>query len=238
MDRYAIHLLPARNSLWWKFGCAWLGRDPFSRFVPDPPVLRHLELHELRLLTEGPARLGFQIVLRRPFRLDLDAPLFELDRALRLLSERFPPLRLDPLAVRYRHGFVALHPRREPARIWGLLQEVNDCVASFTRHTERQRGGAVGPASGRVEVADPEAPFYLRLSGAVSRDWGFALVEDATPYVASLSRLPMFADTLLLTRQARPEADFEPVATYGLDGTYEAFPPLDDLTDDAVRAIA
>ncbi|MBB3260296.1 putative phosphonate metabolism protein [Paraburkholderia bannensis] len=66
--RFAIYYAPPRDSIWWRAGCAWLGRDPESGAPLAPPQPVELD-QPLAALTVVPARYGWHGTLVPPFRL-------------------------------------------------------------------------------------------------------------------------------------------------------------------------
>jgi hypothetical protein len=73
MTRYALYFAPCPDSPWWKAGCQWLGRDPWSDAElsqPDEqPEIAGLPRLLLAKLTSDARRYGFHATFKAPFRL-------------------------------------------------------------------------------------------------------------------------------------------------------------------------
>lgn len=72
--RYAVYFAPAADSPFWRFGCAWLGRDPETGETPERPRLvgqaaDDWDAAALDGLLASPAGYGFHATLKPPFRL-------------------------------------------------------------------------------------------------------------------------------------------------------------------------
>jgi putative phosphonate metabolism protein len=67
-SRFAIYYAPPRESVWWRAGCAWLGRDPETRETLSAPQPAGLA-QTLAELTSAPRRYGWHGTLVPPFRL-------------------------------------------------------------------------------------------------------------------------------------------------------------------------
>ncbi|WP_321815062.1 MULTISPECIES: DUF1045 domain-containing protein [unclassified Paraburkholderia] len=66
--RFALYYAPPRASVWWRAGCAWLGRDPESGAALAPPQPAEID-KPLASLAVAPARYGWHGTLVPPFRL-------------------------------------------------------------------------------------------------------------------------------------------------------------------------
>lgn len=66
--RFAIYYAPPRESVWWRAGCTWLGRDPESGETLHAPQPGEL-VRPLAELTAAPRRYGWHATLVPPFRL-------------------------------------------------------------------------------------------------------------------------------------------------------------------------
>lgn len=72
--RYALYFAPPATGPFWRFGCAWLGRDPESGETFARPSLPGAAADEwddaaLDALTASPRTYGFHATLKPPFRL-------------------------------------------------------------------------------------------------------------------------------------------------------------------------
>jgi putative phosphonate metabolism protein len=69
-SRFAIYYAPSEDSLWWRAGCHWLGRDPQTGETFEPPVVAELAARGLDVagLSRAPRRYGWHGTLVAPAR--------------------------------------------------------------------------------------------------------------------------------------------------------------------------
>lgn len=124
--RYAIYLAPEPDTLVWRFGTSWLGRDPET----GPCAVARLGLAAAyhAKITATPARYGFHGTLKPPFRLAEDASCEELVAALERFAAGYPSFEAPSLVLGELDGFLALVPAG-PAPALGELAAA--CVTGF-----------------------------------------------------------------------------------------------------------
>ncbi|HVY06856.1 MAG TPA: DUF1045 domain-containing protein [Burkholderiales bacterium] len=108
--RYAVYLVPPRESRLWKLGCEWLGRDPESGEVFAPPEVEGCAPEKQQRLIRSARMYGFHATMKPPFQLaegvDEGRLADEVARlAASIRSYSMPALKMDRLG-----GFVALVP--------------------------------------------------------------------------------------------------------------------------------
>ncbi len=111
--RYAIYFAPNRDSAWWRFGCAWLGRDPVNNTCVARPALPALEgagvsVDTLERITAAPRGYGFHATLKAPFRLRAGYTADDVYAQAQDLAQSLIVVELPPVQLCVIDGFVAL----------------------------------------------------------------------------------------------------------------------------------
>lgn len=111
--RYAIYFAPHRDSVWWRFGCAWLGRDPVSNTCVARPALPALKgagvsVDTLERITAVPRRYGFHATLKAPFRLRAGYTADDVYAQAQDLAQSLIVVELPLVQLCVIDGFVAL----------------------------------------------------------------------------------------------------------------------------------
>lgn len=117
MVRYAIYLVPPRDSLLWQAGTTWLGRDPETGAQSDTPAVPGYTSTRLRQLTTAARRYGFHATLKAPFRLAVGCTPLQLRQALAAFCGMQIPFNLPPLQMAMLDGFIVLCPQAPCARL-------------------------------------------------------------------------------------------------------------------------
>lgn len=176
--RYAVYFAPRTDSVLWRLGCAWLGRDA----VTDTPVVQpRLTDHsgvDLEAATAAPRRYGFHATLKAPFRLRPHCSEDELIRALAAISVRHMTFSIT-LHVGEQDGFLALLPTSPSTALDRLAA---DCVRDMDMFR-----APLTDADRRRRKAD-SLSFRHR---ALFEQWGYPDVMEAYRFHMTLSeRLP------------------------------------------------
>lgn len=144
--RHALYLVPARTSALWRFGCAWLGRDPEDGSVPDPPAVEAVAPARRLDITAEPRRYGFHATLKPPMRLADGRDAAELEELAAAFAAAEPALGLPPLRLAAIAGFLALVPAAGEATVATLAARVVTAFDAFRappdpRELDRRRAG-------------------------------------------------------------------------------------------------
>lgn len=228
--RHAIYYAPAEGSPWWRFGAAWLGRDPASGAAVAQPALEAVAPEDFRALTAAPRRYGFHATVKAPFALRAGATREALAAALERFCATRAGLALPPLEVARVDDFLALVPAARESRVNDLAAE---CVRDFepfrarpdAAELARHRGRGLSPRQDRYleEFGYPfvlaEYRFHLTLTGSLdgSPPQLVAAVRAAAERaVAALAGEPLRLDALALFEQPERAAPFRLVARFPL----------------------
>ncbi|MEO8005419.1 MAG: DUF1045 domain-containing protein [Betaproteobacteria bacterium] len=106
--RYAVYLVPPRNSLLWNLGCRWLGRDPETRETFAPQDVPGFPTEKLQSVTASPRLYGFHATLKAPFRLAEDVDEVRLSAEIARLADSVGSFPMPALKVDRLGGFIAL----------------------------------------------------------------------------------------------------------------------------------
>jgi putative phosphonate metabolism protein len=235
--RYAIYFAPPRESAWWTFGCAWLGRDPITDVRMTWPALDKLNLSRLSHITSAPRRYGFHATLKPPFRLAPGHCAEDLHQQTAALAASLKPVSLPPLRLAEIDGFVALCFADECDDVRRCNAIAAQCVSRFDHlrapadALELARRQVAGlsvrqaqllAAWGYPYVFD-DFRFHLTLTGRLSRVERHHVMDVLTPIVATLQGEPLPFDALTVYAQPQPEAPFVVTRRYGFDGRVEIY---------------
>lgn len=230
--RHAIYFAPAEGSPWWRFGAAWLGRDPATGAEVPQPALEAVAPDDFRALTATPRRYGFHATVKAPFELRAGATREALAAALERFCAARAGVALPQLGVTQLDDFLALVPVARESRVNDLAAE---CVRDFepfrapleAAELERRRRKGLSPRQDRYleEFGYPfvlaEYRFHLTLSGsldAVPPHLVAAVRAAAEHAVAALAAEPLQFDALALFEQPERAAPFRLVARFPLLG--------------------
>lgn len=228
--RHAIYFAPAEGSPWWRFGAAWLGRDPATGAEVPQPALEAVAPDDFRALTATPRRYGFHATVKAPFELRAGATREALAAALERFCAARSAIALPQLRVTQLDDFLALVPAARESRVNDLAAE---CVRDFepfrapldAAELERRRRKGLSPRQDRYleEFGYPfvlaEYRFHLTLSGSLDAapPHLVAAVRAAAEHaVAALAGEPLQLDALALFEQPERAAPFRLVARFPL----------------------
>jgi len=108
--RYALYLVPPRDSVLWEQACRWLGRNPETAAVSQQPDVPGYAEERVRELTRSPRLYGFHATLKAPFRLAQGVDERQLMWEVNRLIDSLPAFSMPALKVGRLMGFVALCP--------------------------------------------------------------------------------------------------------------------------------
>ena len=235
--RYAIYFAPPRESAWWTFGCAWLGRDPITDARMAWPTLDTLGAPRQSHITSAPRRYGFHATLKPPFRLATGRGAKDLYQQAAKLAASLTPVTLPPLRLTEIDDFVALSFAGESEGASHCNAIAAQCVsrldhfrapADAAELARRQvsglsvRQGQLLAAWGYPYVFE-DFRFHLTLTGRLSRVERHHVIDVLTPVVQTLQTEPVPFDALALYVQPQPEAPFVVTRRYGFDGSVEIY---------------
>ncbi len=246
--RYAIYYAPHRDSAWWQFGCAWLGRDPISdtslaRFVPPALESAGLDANYLTRITTAPRRYGFHATLKAPFRLQAGYTAHDVYLQADNLSQSLMAAVLPPAQLCVIDGFVALSCPREgqEARVTANAPAVNavaaQCVSAFDNLRARADAKALARryaprltprqenllAEWGYPYVFQEFRFHMTLTNIQPPGEQRVIMDVLAPCVARLNAQPLLLDALLVYHQPVPDAPFVVTRRYGFDGSLEIY---------------
>jgi putative phosphonate metabolism protein len=177
-DRFAIFFAPRPDSLLWKLGCRWHGRDPATGEAFSPPLPEGLSAARHEEIVRAPRHYGFHATLKPPFALkpETSAPMLEAELAA--LASRLRAIIAPALEVSRVGGFLALTLAGPCPALDRLCA---DCVTRFD--SLRAPESAQKVASRRIAGLTP------RQEALLAR-WGY-------PYVLEEFRFHMTLTTSL-----------------------------------------
>ena len=200
--RYAIYFAPSPDTLLWRAGCHWLGRDPARDAPLDQPQVPGYSKQRLQLLTKSPAQYGLHATLKAPFRLAEGCRPESLREALGRFAALRSPFTMPPLEVAELSGFLALCPVERCEALHALA---DDCVTVFDEFRR---------APDAEELSRRRATRLSPLQDALLQQYGYPYVLEAYRFHITLTERLDSADAQTL----RPwlsdflsEALFEPV---------------------------
>lgn len=224
--RYALYFAPASDSPFWRFGCAWLGRDPESGDSPiRPPLVGDAagdwDETALEAATRSPANYGFHATLKPPFRLAGGVTHEQLETAAAAFARRQRPFRCVDVGVAALGRFIAfrlLEPSFEMQALAARAVESLDAYRGPQTEEELAKRRAAGlserqermlQAWGYPYVMD-EFRFHMTLTGAIADDGRRERLAAALARMAddAGARGPMLVDGLALYEQPAPGAPF------------------------------
>lgn len=109
MDRYAIFFAPSPDTLLWKLGCRWHGRDPATGAAFPAGPSAGMSPARVEEITRQARHYGFHATLKPPFALKSGAPrLADLEAALADYAAGARAITAPALEVSRVGGFLAL----------------------------------------------------------------------------------------------------------------------------------
>ena len=180
--RFALYYAPPRESVWWRAGCDWLGRDAESGVscaTPQPDGLQR----PLADLTQAPRRYGWHGTLVAPFRLADGVTQHDVLAVACRWAQTCSSFALPVEAARL-GDFVALRPATSTAD-----EQMRDLAA-----TALHALAALRAAPTAVDLARRlEAPLTER-QRTLLVEWGYPYVFDEFRFHMTLSNSLDLAD--------------------------------------------
>ncbi|WP_082824181.1 DUF1045 domain-containing protein [Crenobacter luteus] len=130
MMRLAIYATPGADTVLWRRGSAWLGRDAVSDTPLEQPALTGVAPHRLAALTGAAARYGWHATVRPPFALATGADARAVLDAVAGLAARYAAFDV-PLEVGELAGFPVLRPTGAEAELAELAAAATVTLAPF-----------------------------------------------------------------------------------------------------------
>lgn len=198
--RYAIYFAPARDSLLWQRGEAWLSQ-------PD-----------LQALTVSARRYGFHATVRAPMTLALDFA--ELDAAISAFADENQPVMLNGIAPRLLDGFLALTCEPQPKPLTDLASAVVEAFEPLRAplsgdELARRLSASLTPrqielvhAYGYPYVLD-QFLFHMTLTDRLPAELQKPILERATTWFAEALAEPIWLDRLVVFAEPEPGAAFQ-----------------------------
>lgn len=225
--RYAVYFVPRPDSLLWRLGCAWHGRDPASgaRFAPALPAGLAPERYEA--IIASARRYGFHATLKPPFALKPGTTAEALVAALEDHAARAAPFVAPALEVTRLGGFLAL-------TLCGASPAMDRLCANCVRDFDRFRA----PPTQEELAARRTAPLTPRQDELLAR-WGYPYVMDEFRFHMTLTAsldgeelaiverhllsvfrpvlaAPLYVERIALFCQQSPGADFALLRSFAL----------------------
>ncbi|HEX7156634.1 MAG TPA: DUF1045 domain-containing protein [Burkholderiaceae bacterium] len=225
--RYALYFAPAADSPWWRFGCAWLGRDALAGTAVGQPQLDAVDAATQHAATAAPRRYGFHATLRSPFRLRPGAGFAQLAARAEELAACLQAFDAGALEPGRLGRFVALLAPQAAAPLERLAREcvfaLEDLRAPLEAGEIARRGRGLDARGGEL-LARYGYPyvmeryrFHMTLTGDLETALADRFVAAAAAAVRALAReAPLAIDRLCLFHEPGPGADFERLADYPL----------------------
>lgn len=226
IPRYAVYFAPARESAFWRFGCAWLGRDPEGRAAePRPPlpeaVARDWPAADLAALTASPASYGFHATLKPPFRLAESQTRAAFEAAAETFARAQTPFDCPMVAPGALGRFIAFRLIEPAPQMNALAGAAVTALEDFRgpqteqEHAKRRAAGLTPRQEemlarwGYPYVFD-EFRFHMTLTSAVADDGRRSRLADALKAMAAETGAvgAMRVDGIALYEQPRAGAPF------------------------------
>jgi putative phosphonate metabolism protein len=217
--RYALYLVPSRDSLLWETGCRWLGRDPETGLQDSQPDVPRYQAQRIGQLTRSPRQYGFHATLKAPFMLAEGVDERQLMTQVAQLARSLPALVLPALQVDTISGFIALRPTGAAAQLAALEQRcvsALDALRAPLDAAERARRLGAGLTAHQKDLLErwgypfvlDEYRFHMTLTQQLD-DQDTALL---LPWLRNLFAPALAVGTnqaeLAVFQQSRPQADF------------------------------
>ena len=231
--RYAIYFAPRPGSLWWEFGCSWLGRDPATGRDCSFPQVDGLAENDIRCWTSPPRVYGWHATLAAPFRLAAGYGESDVHRVASALAGTFAAVAFDVLPVDM-GDFVALAPTHAVARLTDIAcsstRRVSVLSAPLDPGDFSRRAAGDLTARQRQNLQDwgypytmDEFRFHMTLTGSLPAPDRVRVISALGRYLAALRPGPLNVDGISVFRQARAGASFSLTRRFGFDGSETVF---------------
>lgn len=191
LKRYAVYLIPNKNTALARLGSAFLGRDSESGLPTGLPLLDGLTPKRLFILTSKARQYGLHLTLKAPFPLGSSRHEKGLLNAARQFAAQRPPLILPRLVLSRIGSFFALVPATDTPE---------------EKHAARQLHRLAHDAVKEFDIFRGYAPWReirgLTLSQQQNyREWGYPYVlEDFRPHFTIVGRLRCSSESRRLER--------------------------------------
>ena len=218
--RYALYYAPASDSALWRFGCATLGYDAFSREDVPFAVPSGCDAETWPQLTAEPRRYGFHGTLKAPFTLANGRSEGQLRAFTHQIAAGLSALPLAGLAVTALGRFIALTPTEPSPALQKLAFDLVQAFEPFraplgAADLERRLASPLTPAQrayleayGYPYVGDAFR-FHMTLTGPLPQDVVASTAEAlAGAYAAAVPAEPFAIDRLALFKQDSRESRF------------------------------
>jgi hypothetical protein len=216
--RHAVYFAPAVESRWWQFGAAWLGRDDRSAEPAVATACASVPADERSAWTATPRRYGFHATLKAPMRLADGVSEADLIGRVQDLARTLSSVRLSPLALAARDGFVALVPssiqvRQAVAAIEAAcVQALDDLRAPLSANELSARRSAGLDAEANAMLVRWGYPWVLQrfrmhitLTGLLTAPQRERVIAALTPQIAALDDAePLSLDRLCVFVEPAP----------------------------------
>ncbi len=184
--RYAVYLVPARNSLLWNVGCRWLGRDAETQQTFAPQDVSGFPAEKLRRATASPRLYGFHATLMAPFRLAEGVDEASLSAEIARLADSIGSFPMPALTVHRLNGFIAL-----------LLAGSGETLADLARRCVVELDPFRAPLEEAERVRRSSARLTPRQRDFLER-WGYPYVFDEFLFHMTLTERVDDADAAVL----------------------------------------
>ena len=217
--RYAIYFAPNPDSLLWRLGSSWLGRDAATGRMLAQPSITGMTASDVAAITEMPARYGFHATLKPPFRLREGTTEAEFLRDVKVFAATRSPTVIPGLRVRTIRNFVALTlPDDIPAvsELAAAGVEVFDPYRAPQGEKELEKRFQAGLSSreekllqrwGYPFVMDAYR-FHMTLTGALSAAEADKVCAALASHFATVTSQPVTVDAIAVFEQRAPDASF------------------------------
>lgn len=164
--RYAVYLVPPRDSQLWNAGCRWLGRDPETSEIFAPQDVPGFPAEKLLRVTASPRVYGFHATLKAPFRLADGVDETKLSAEIARLAGSVAKFPVPALKVDRLNGFIAL-----------LLTGSNAALADLERRCVVELDALRAPMEEAERVRRSTAGLTQRQRDYLAR-WGYPYVFE------------------------------------------------------------
>jgi putative phosphonate metabolism protein len=216
-DRFAIFFAPRPDSLLWKLGCRWHGRDPATGEGVRAPLPDGLTAERHEEIVRAPRHYGFHATLKPPFALKPGYCAAMLEAELAALVSRQRAIIAPALEVRRIAGFLALTLAGPCPALDRLCAE---CVARFdplrapesAQKVESRRLAGLTPRQEALLVrwgyphVMEEFRFHMTLTARLVEPEASLVERHLCAYFRGVLAAPLFIDCVALfeERQAAP----------------------------------
>jgi putative phosphonate metabolism protein len=229
-ERYAVYFVPGPDTVLWRTGCRWLGRNPDTAVggaaaPPPEAAVSGIPENDWAAATAEPRRYGFHATLKPPFPLAKGCDLADLDTALARFAAGRGRFHAPSLAVTRLDGFLALCPPAPDAALDALAA---DCLRAFEpfrrplapENLARRRARGLTPRQDALletwgyPFVLAEFRFHMTLTGRLADDAAARYRPVLDRMFAEALAGPLAVDGIALFRESQPGAPFETVRRY------------------------